>query len=619
MATPHDPPSLSENGTCFLRFESFEVNLHDREVRKHGLRLKVHGASFEVLRALLERPGHVVTRDELRERLWPDGTFVDYDNSLNSTVNRLREALNDSAEKPRYIETLPRLGYRFIALVEAAAEVVDTPPRLAAAPSIPDERFVPHPPAGADRVLHQRWAALLAFACLGGLALYFALGPGAAPASQPTATPTLAVIPLQPAPGGNHGLGLLIAEDLIRQLARDPAIKVLPLSAGYRYVEHPEQIPQAGKVLGALVLAGTAIEDAGQVHLQLHLSGTETTPNPTWSRSLSLPKADLFRATGTLAEELRRHLHGRDHAAAVPLPAIERPATLEAYEDLLEGTYQLEQRTSSGISRAMDVFELAIRKDPNFAAPYAGLATAQSFDLNKWRDAERNARRALQLHPQSSEARTALGFIRLFWQRDWPGARDEFKTAIDLDPRNATAHHWYALYFAAQALFNQALTEIEEARRLNPYSPAILADLGHILILALRHDQAAEACRQALALAPEFLNAHACLYKVYRQTGKIGQATAKRAEIRNRLGRQLLEYPESYELAEDLALDGQIEDSMRMLERAYARSEPSIVFARANPVFRKLRDHPRYRALLKKLSLDFDFVTFVEKQNGPVH
>jgi tetratricopeptide (TPR) repeat protein len=405
-----------------------------------------------------------------------------------------------------------------------------------------------------------------------------------------------------------------MAQDLISQLSRTPGMKVLPPTAVFRFRNwegHPADI---GKMLNATILTGTVNQDGNRIHVQAQLFSKAGGP-PLWTRSVSVAAAELYPANDSLVVDVRKALLGLPRGADL-LPPVARPtAVVPAYEDYAEGLFQIEQRSAVGISRAIDAFELATRKDPQFAAAHAGLAMAYAFDLQKWPDAERIARHALELDPRSSQARAVLGFIHLFWRRNWERARDEFKSAIDLDPSNATAHHWYALYFAARSFFHEAKTEIEMASALDPYSPAIWADKGEVLILAQHFGEAIAACNQALTLSPDFLNAHICLYRAYRQNGMASLAAAKLSDIRQRLDRQLVAYPEAYSQAEELALQGRVAEAVQKLQTAQLNSEPSVVFALANPVFRSLHRHPGYRALLKKLSLDASFVPYTAGPN----
>ena len=236
------------------RFSDFSVDFRAREVRKHGVKIKVPGASFEILQALLERPGGVVTREELRERLWPDGTFVDFDNSLNSTVNRLRDALHDSAEKPRFIETLPRLGYRFIAPVEEVLRASPAAPnganRASAAEAASLFFQTPSIPLEPSRVRIAAGILLCATLVIGTFyaSRFFR---NSAPALPPAGT--LAVLSFQVRPGDpNRGLGLVMAQDLISQLSRTPGMKVLPPSVVFRFRNWEGPPGEIGKTLNEI-------------------------------------------------------------------------------------------------------------------------------------------------------------------------------------------------------------------------------------------------------------------------------------------------------------------------------------------------------------------------------
>jgi len=585
------------DGARLCRFGPYDVDLRARELRKNGYKLKVHGTPFELLAALVERPGEVVTREELFKRLWPEGTFVDFDNNLNSAVKRLRDALGDNAEQPQYIETLPRLGYRFVAAVEEVA------PLPAPAPEGQSASPVPHF-AGRITGHEPRWSAGTAVAVIAVLAVAGVIGWKWFGTRASAGRETLLVLPFHlPESQQENPLGLAVADSLICQLRGTPNLSVLPLSAGYPYRRLGGDARVAGRQAGAtLVLTGSAARLGSQVQVQANLIRAADGER-LWGHAITFAEESFPHAQAAIPAALLRELGGGEAAnngrAGCPGPGT----SLAAYENYHEGKYQLALRTSAGISRAMDSFELAMGKDSQFVPARTGLAVACAFDLQKWPQAEQLAQEALQLDARSSEAHAVLGFIRMFWQRDWERARREFQQAVDLDPQNATARHWYGLYFLAQSKGGEAKAELDTALKLDPFSPAVHTDMGELRILAGHLDEAMSSCNQALAIDPDFLNAHICVYRIHLHRRRAAEARAKLREIQERFDRNIVFAMESNVLAEEAALQGRESEALHWLEEAYKVNSLSVVYAGSNPAFANLLKYPRYRDLLRKLAL----------------
>ena len=594
-----------------FRFGPFELNLRTQELRKHGVRIKLHRASVEVLAALLERPGDVVTREELRGRLWPADLHIEYDDSLNSTVSRLRDALGDSLEEPRYIQTVPRVGYRFVATVEVLALPTSA---VASSPEISPPQTAR--PSGASLHVSQaaqpgamaklpRWrtAALVVVAGVLLTGGYFGWREATNPAPGPTEPVALAVLPFYlPEAKEEQILGQVMADDLIHQLSRTTSITVRPSSATYR-IKSTDADSATGQQLGATMIVRGESRRIGE-RFRTTVRMVRARDGATmWSENFEGGDEDFFETQDRIALRVAKAVDSHSDGASTERTASRATRSVAAYGNYLEALAAWNQRNSQGIYQSIDQFELAIAKDPNFALAYAGLASAYAFDLRKWQQAEVAARRALEIDPQLGEAHAALGFIRMYWQRDWESARREFQQAIDLSPRYATAHQWYALFFAAHMFFAEAVAEMRKALELDPYSPAIQADAGHLYYLSGDHKKAIEHCRKALQLEADFINAHICLYKIYRQAGMKSEAAEKLAEIRQRLGREYIEFPSGTWLAEDLAIAGRKREALRLLEQAHTRSELLLVFLKAEPAFRNLTTEPAFADLCRRLAL----------------
>jgi DNA-binding winged helix-turn-helix (wHTH) protein/Flp pilus assembly protein TadD len=517
VATPSTPVPV--------RFGVFQVNLAAGELRKHGVRIRVAGQPLAILGLLLEKPGEVVTREELRAKLWSDDTFVDFEHSLNKAVNRLRQALSDSAEKPLYIETLPRIGYRFIAPVKQVSETA-LPPAVISV--VTDRSAVPA--ATVDGAGKRRWRILLAIS-----------------------------IVLIAAPGAYF--------------------------LWSRFRSRPQ--PQS-KITGE-----THATDKGQE--------SSRSNQPTLS-----------------------------------------PKSAEARNLYLKGLYFWNQRTVPGFHQAIEYFQQATTKDPNYALAYAGLAnsytllTAYTFASATlyMPQARAAALRALELDEGLAEAHTALALIVQNQDWDWQTSEKEYRRAIELNPNYATAHHWYAEHLMWLGRFDEALSESERARQLDPLSLIIATDYGAILYFSRQYDRAIEQFRTVLRKDPNFGRAGGLLINAYVEKGMFAQALANaeiwrrlygegpwywtdRAYIYGRAGqleraRRELEKLEKVSRHEQMDPTtmlwahlgmGDKEEALADLETAYSGHFPILTTLKVEPGYDPLRSDPRFQDLLRRVHL----------------
>lgn len=370
-----------------VRFGVFEADLGSGELRKGGIKVKIQDLPFQALRALVSRPNEVISREDLRKVLWPEGVFVDFDRGITSAMNRLRDALGDSAENPVFVETVGRRGYRWIA---------------------------------------------------------------------PTHLPPVAAIP-EPA------------------LPRSPNIWT-----GWKMI---------------FVLPVVALLFAAWIFR---------------------PNYRSVKAEGTPSL-----------AVASPTASGLHPANREAEDLYLQGRFYWNKRTPDDLNKAVDYFTQAIVHDPTYAKAYVGLAdcynllreyTAMSSQ-EAYARALAAAKKAVELDPNSSEAHNSLAFISLNSLWDAPTAEREFQRAIELDPKNPVAHHWYATCLSTLERYPEALAQIEEAQALDPNSSSILADKGRILWLADRHEDAFRLLKQLEAAEPDFVSPHRYLRLAYLEVG----------------------------------------------------------------------------------------------------
>lgn len=582
-----------------FHFGLYQADTHTRELRKQGTRIKLREQSFEVLAALLECPGHVVTRDELRRRLWPDGVFVDFENSLNSTVNRLRGALGDSAAKPRYIETLPRVGYRFVG---SLAE------------------------PGSDR-----W--------------------GAKPANgqnQSGLLRSIAVLPFEDLSPERDQEYLCdgVADELINVLAQLTGWRVVARTSTFAFKNRPMDVREIGRQLKADALIEGGIQRSGR-RLRISVQLVDARDGyHIWSERLDGSFDDVFALEDEISHLVARKLHVRPPEA----PPVVRPYSLhpEACRLCLLGRHFYCQATRPGLLRAIEHYRQAIECDPSCARAWAGLAEcywdgAEVGYLNGAEDLSNGkhaALRAVELDPLLADAHALLGVLRGVCDFDWPAAEREFKEALRLSPGSPIARERYALFFLqAHSRLDEALAHLRYAIEVDPLSPLLHSELAHLFVLRREYDKAIEEAQHALALAPRYPLALAMLGMVYAFQGRWQElmpiASAMPAEEDNplllgatgwvlalvgetdqaRALLQQLKQPARYGRLPSWSIAwihqglGEADEALRWLNRAVEERDPKIIFLPSKPFWDSLRPDSRFRELLRKMAL---------KDSGPV-
>src|SRR5438067_1547432 len=499
------------------QFGVYTVDLQACEVRKLGTRLIVQERPFQLLLALLERPGEVVTREELRRQLWPEGTFVDFDHNISSAVNKLRTALNDSAKHPSYVETVGRRGYRFIGdvkqILASPREATHPAPLAIGEPSAP--------PSTRWRV--PRWTLLLATLILvAASAGYLRWTDSRSPVPAPGRV-MLAVLPFENLTGDatqeyfSDGL----TEEMITQLGRlDPErLGVIGRASVNSYKTHQKPLDQMGRELGVqYVLEGSVQRESGNVRVTAQLVQVKD-QTQIWARQYDRQLKNLLalqgEITGEIASQIDLTLGRRVRPGNVTSPRVANES-YEAYDLYLRGRYEWNKRNADGFAQAIAYFQQAIAKDPSNARAYAGLAdtyalmSTYNYDPPKelMPKAREAALRALHIDEKLAQAHTSLGLIAEFYDWDFASAEKEFRRAIELDPNYPTGHQWYAEFLANQGKFPQALAESERARQLDPLSLIITTDYGAILYYSRQYDRAIEVFEGVLATDPAFSRAH---------------------------------------------------------------------------------------------------------------
>jgi DNA-binding winged helix-turn-helix (wHTH) protein/TolB-like protein len=588
---------------------------------------------FDTLVALVSAHGRVVSKEELLGTVWRD-VFVE-DNNLSQSISALRKALGDDGNGNRYVATVPRKGYSFVAQVAelprspvdgGAADASESSPSLSRA----SERRVPWRRFGLA-------AAVLLCAVAGALwSVRARREAGAIPRIG-----SIAVLPLKelPRPRREEYLGLALADSLITRLGRIGRLSVRPTGAVRPYGADAQDAVSAGRALSVEAVLDGEIQRSGdrmRVTVQLVEVATGVT---LWTHKIDVSSADLFAVEDAISEKLAQKLaSGETVAAAVRKGG--HTASREAYEAYLKGRFEWNKRTADSFRRGAAYFEQAISSDPRYAAAFAGLADCRNL-LGNAPGAKQAAQRAVEIDPSLAEAHAALGNVALFYDFDRSRAEKELREAISLNRSYATAHQWLAYALVSQGRFVEALAEIESARAIDPFSLSIATDVADILLYARRYDEAASACRKALNMDPNFLQAHVQLGQILKAKGDFAGAirefsnggeggpllaatyafSGRRDEARRLLERYSSARPRSAGWHWDRAVMfialGEKESALSSLREAYEGRFGQLVLLAVDPEADPLRSDPRFTELLRAMHLDEAPVRVALRGPGP--
>jgi len=562
-----------------VRFGVFEVDLRVGELRKKGIKVKLQDQPFQILQVLLERSGEVVTREELRGRIWPADTFVDFDQGLNNAIKRLRESLSDSPDNPRFIETVPRHGYRFIGNLGA------TTGRIKSLAVLPLENLSRDPEQD-----------------------YFAEG---------------------------------LTEALITTLAKIGDLRVVSRTSAMQYKGIHKPVREIARELGVdSIVEGAVLRSGHRVRITAQLIDA---PKEThlWAESYERDMRDVLALQSEMAQAIARQIQikltpqEQAHFADVHL------VNPEAYEAYLKGRYHWNRRSGEGLGRAVQHFQQAIVKDPTYAAAHAGLADCLSI-LGWWGfvppdegcgKAKRLALQALEMDRGLAEAHASLAWATMVYDYDFVGAETEYERSIELNPRYATAHQWFGISLALMERHEEAFTELKRAIHLDPLSIIINATLGMAYWCARRYDQQIEQFEKTLELDPDFALGHAVLGYAYMHKAMhepaiaevrkgfqlsqgappflawLGEAYAAGgySDDAQKILEQLEQiskkrYVSPYHMARICAALGKKDEALRWLETGYRERAAWMVVLKVEPRFDGLRSDPRFQDLLRSMN-----------------
>jgi len=628
-----------------LHFDHFEIDLRSGDVWKHGKRIRLQGQPFQVLRVLLERHNEIVTREELKKTLWASDTFVDFDDGLNTAVKKIRDVLGDSSERPRYIETIPRRGYRFIHPLERSLSD-------RAAEEFPEADKQPGSAFNLTEVAALKTALRRAGSiALGVLALVLVLvgvdvggrrlrahGNSSAPQIR-----SLAVLPLKNLSGDatQEYLADGMTEALIGRLAGIHDLRVISRTSAMQFKNTQLSVPEIAKTLHVdAVVEGSVIRDGNRirVHAQLIRAATD---EHFWSETYDRELPDVLALQSDVAQSIARRVEvtvtGEENARL----RAARSVSPEVYDSYLKGRFG-KNNSRAELERSIGYFEEAIKKDPTFAPAYVGLAAmydqlgtvfvgAPPFEARLRQTSA--AQKALELDPGSAEAHVLLGHVlQRRWQ--WANAEAEYKRALDLAPNDPAAVLGLALWLHCQGREEEAVTLSRHASELDPFGTPSTS-IGLILFEARHYEEAIQSMRSVLALHPDDAGALwylgfalvtedraeeaipvlekavaltdrgpgaiGVLIRAYAHAGRRDEALKLLAELKERSETGYV--PAGAFVNAYLGL-GDKEQAFVWLERGYQEQSNIMQFLKVHPFFDPIRDDPRFKDLLRRAGLD---------------
>lgn len=611
-----------------FHFGDVVLDTKNFRVVRDGQEVTLTPRAFDVLVFLIRNSGRVVEKQELFSEIWKE-TFVS-DNALTKVIKEIRHTLNDDATAPRYIETIPKRGYRFIAEVTGpmAAPVVEhkTPTVLQPSRS-PSKSSI--------------WIAVLALVLIAAVGGWLWLRSRKTPVSS-SRIHTIAVLPFKPlnANERDESLEMGMAETLIVRLSNLKQVVVRPMSAVRKYTDLQQDPLKAGQDVQAEAVLDGSIQNAGdRIRVTVRLIDVRD-GRSLWSQQFDEKFTDIFKVQDSIAARVTNALSLELSNAEEQQIAKHFTEDISAYQLYLRGQLTWNGRRAHWIDQSLDYYQQAVEKDPNFALAHIGVADAYIMKSGhrqiSMQEAESKARpsimKALAIDDSLAQAHNALGELKYQYEYDWAGAEKEFKRATALNSNVAWIRQAYGWFLMSEGRFNEARTEMDKARELDPSSITIMAGRGRLFYFARQYEQATQEFLNILAINPTDSSAYYALYTIYQQRGMYKEAVeiflkgatgnnvpSERIEefrnafevggwegfIRKRLEKLQGANPEAaaFEFAGFYVALGQKDEAFQWLEKLFDAHDPVTLQFNIDPAYDILRGDPRYAKLVRRVGL----------------
>jgi TolB-like protein/DNA-binding winged helix-turn-helix (wHTH) protein/Tfp pilus assembly protein PilF len=617
----------------FYSFEGFELDLRRYELRRNGRVLKLEKIPMELLILLVSRNGDLVTREEIVEKLWGKDVFIETEHGINTAIRKLRQALGDDPENPRFVKTVVGKGYRFSA-------TITSPPEQAEALPLKDQENVPA--AASEFLKHKRWfwgAAIALVLVLGLLLAANVAGFRDRLTGKNTQISSLAVIPLENLSGDKSQEFFAdgMTDELITDLAQNSNLRVISRTSVMRYKATRKPLPEIARELGVDAIVEGTMERAGnrvRVRAQLIRASDD---RHMWAESFERDLPDVLGLESEVASSIARQVQMKLLSDRPPVGRKINPAAYEAY---LKGRYAWNRRGEAALQEGIQFFHQAIALEPTYAEAYSGLADSYTTlgylsylpPREAFPQARAAAEKAISLDSSLAEPHASLAYISFYFDWNWTAAEAEFRKAIALNPNYATAHDYYCSFLTAMQRPNEARAQIERALQLDPLSLSINSDVGFQMVYSYQYDAAIEQLKKTLQMNPKFPLAHLWLGRAYQAKGMFDQAMVeyqatdsalpdwpvtvagignlqgyakKDADARLTLARldniSKTKYVTPYGVALVYAGMGDKDQAFHWLEKAFDDRANWLVWLRFDPRWDSIRSDPRYADLVRRI------------------
>jgi TolB-like protein/DNA-binding winged helix-turn-helix (wHTH) protein/Tfp pilus assembly protein PilF len=617
-------------------FEGFELNLRRYELRRNGHVIKLEKIPMELLILLVSRDGDLVTREEIVDKLWGKDVFVETEHSVNTAVRKIRQALGDDPDDPRFVKTLVGRGYRF------SATVISRPPQTVASDAAEKPSSIPAASSRPGLVPRKLWLAGIAAALLLALGLLFAAnvtGFRDRLTGKNLPISSLAVIPLENLSGDKSQEFFAdgMTDELITDLARNSNLRVISRTSVMRYKATRKPLPEIAKELSVDAIVEGTMERAGnRVRIRAQLIRASDDRH-LWAETFERDLPDVLGLESEVASSIARQVQMKLLSDRPPAGRKINPAAYEAY---LKGRYAWNRRNEAALQEGIQFFHQAIELEPTYAEAYSGLADSYTTlgylsylpPREAFPQARAAAEKAVSLDGALAEPHASLAYISFYFDWNWTAAEAEFKKAIALNPNYATAHDYYCYFLTAMQRPQEAKAQIDRALQLDPLSLPINSDAGFQMVYSYQYDAAIEQLKKTLQMNPKFPLAHLWLGRAYQAKGMFDQAMVeyqatdsalpdwpvtvagignlqgyakKDADARLTLARldnmSKTKYVTPYGIALVYAGMGDKDQTFRWLERAFDDRANWLVWLRFDSRWDSIRSDPRYADLVRRI------------------